>query len=822
MPSPGEHLSSCLDSLRADAIFAWRQFAKKKLASAAAMVSLALAIGACTSAFRLIDALLLRPLPIAQPNTLFAIRLQGIDEGKLDTWDSCSYPLFQRLRTSVKDQAELIAVSFAEHADLTYASDQEMEKAWRQYVSGWMFGSFGLHPAAGRLFTEDDDRKPGAHPFAVISYDYWTRRFARAPNAVGRAFRTGGDVYQIVGVAPEGFTGTEPGIMTDVFVPTMMNAKSVDMANAFWLRTFVRIRPDTAIAPLRDRLYAIYRAFEKERAKGFTNFPKELLADYPKEKLLVEPAAAGLSGLQRDYRRSLISFGLLVALVLLIACANVASLLIAQAAARAREMALRVCIGAGRWRLVRLVLVESALLACCAAVAGAFFAWWSAPFIVARINPPDNPARLNLPADWRVLAFSIALTLAVALLFGLAPALRASAVKPALALKGGAVRYRHRLMHFLVAAQVAFCFLVLFASWLFVTTFDRLSNQPTGFSTARLLTLDTIAETAQPPAVWDEMADRLRAVPGVEQVALAGWPLLSGTISNNFISINGAPPSDVLAYFLSISPGWMGTMKIPFAAGRDFRPTDAYPGVAIVNRKFARQFFGGQNPVGRSFETRGTHNVRTRFEIKGVVEDARYRNMRDPILPVVFVPIHTARQATLLVRALGPNPLAIAQALRREVPRARPEFRVANLRTQAEIVAQHTVRERLLAILAVFFASVAVLLAAVGLYGVLDYTVLQRTREIGIRMAVGARTANIAMLVATDVFSITAGGSLAGLALGFFSARYIESLLFDVRATDPGTIAVPALTILATAALAALPAIIRAVCIDPVAMLRAE
>ena len=627
-----------LDSLRADAVFGWRQLNKKRVTSAAAILSLALAIGACTSAFRIIDALLLRPLPVADPEHLYVISYEGPDEqGKLDTWDSCSYPLFRRWRAVVKDRAELIAVSYAEHTDLTFGSNREMEKAYRQYVSGRMFGFFGLKPALCRLLTGNDDLTPGAHPYAVLSYDYWTHRFGRDPKVVGRTFRMDNRVYQIAGVAGEGFTGTETGAFTGIFIPTMMNAGSIDSSNSFWFRTFVRPKPGVAIDPLRDTMYATYRAFEQERAKGFTNWPKHLLKGFPQERLLLQPAAAGVSGLQQDYRRALIALAVLVALVLLIACANVANLMTAQAAARAREMALRVSIGAGRWRLVQLVLVEGAMLAFLAAASGGLFAWWSAPFVVGMINPPDNPARLVLPADWRMLGFGLALTLGVTLLLGLAPALRASAVQPVSALKGGDDPHsRRRMMHALIAAQVAFCFLVHFVAGLFAASFERLANQPTGFSSARVLTLDTVARAKQAPVIWDQVAGHLRDLPGVETVALAGWPLMTGTMSNNFISINGAPPTDVLAFFLHISPGWMEAMKIPFIDGRDFRANDPHPGVAIVNRTFARQYFGGENPVGKSFES--TAPVRTRFQIVGLVADAGYRSLRESMLPQAYVP----------------------------------------------------------------------------------------------------------------------------------------------------------------------------------------
>jgi predicted permease len=820
-----------LDWLRADAVFGWRQLRKNKVTSAAAILSLALAIGACTSAFRLIDALLLRPLPVAEPDRLYVLARQGMDPaGNFRISEASEYPLFRQLRAAVKDQADLIAVSYADRTDLTYGSDDEMEKVYRQYVSGWMFDSFGLKPDLGRLFTESDDLTPGAHPEAVLSHDYWVRRFGRDPKVIGRKLRIGNDLFEIVGVAPAPFTGTETGIAIDIFFPTMMHAGVVH-SDWSWFRTFVRLKPGVAAEPVRERLYAPFQAVQEERAKGFVGRPKRVIDEFLKQKLLLEPAAAGVSDMQKDFRRALVALGVLVALVLMIACANVANMMTAQATARAREMALRVSIGAGRWRLVQLVLVESAMLAFLAAAIGGLFAWWSAPFVLSRINPPDNPARLSLPADWRVLGFAMALALGVTLLFGLAPALRASAVKPANALKGGEdPRSRRRLMHALIAVQVAFCFLVCFVAGLFVATFDKLSNQPTGFSAERLLALETVAQRPQPPVLWDQVAEHLRALPGVETVAMAGWPLLSGNGWNGFVSIDGAP-GDVLAYFLAVSPGWLETMKIPLIDGRDFRADDTFPGVAIVNQAFAKAYFNGEDPVGKWFEKGQGEEQRLHRQIVGLVRDARYRNMREPITPTAYVPVtaidaqgafQPLSSATFLVRTTGSNPLALASVLRHEVPRARPEFRVSNIRTQTEINRQHTVRERLLAMLALFFAMVALLLAGVGLYGVLDYSVLQRRREIGIRMALGAQSGEIARRVTVEVFSMVVVGAIAGLALGMTSVRYIEALLYQVKGGDLGLMALPALAILAAALLAALPAVIHAVRVDPVAMLRAE
>jgi predicted permease len=814
---------SALDSLRADTVFGWRQLKKHKVASVAAILSLGLATGACTAAFRLIDALLLRPMPIAEPDRLHAMFTLGYDPGgHLRLGESNEYPQFRAMRAAVKDDAELIAVSYGERIELTYGSGQEIEKAHRQFVSGWLFDSFGLKPALGRLLTASDDDKPNAHPYAVLSYDYWTRRFGQDPSVLARSFQMGGGLYEIVGVAPQGFTGTEPGIMTDIFLPTMMYA-GVTHDDWGWIRTFVRMKPGGSVKSVRDRLQSVFQAIQGERAKTFVGWPKRRLDNFLSQKVLVLPAAGGLSYTRQEYQRPLEVLAILVGLVLLIACANVANLLTGQAAARAREMALRVSIGAGRARLTQLVLVESALVATLATAVGSLFAWWAAPYVVDRINPPDDPARLLLPLDWRVMAFGAALTIGVTFLFGLLPALRASATQPVSALKGGDDPHaKRRLMNSMIALQVAFCCVVLFVAGLLVSSFDRLANQPTGFSSERLLALDVEARPTQAPVYWDQVADHLKDLPGVEHVALAGWPLLSGWGSNGFISVNSAPPGDRQAYFLNVSPGWLETMQIPLIDGRDFRPGDVYPGAAIVNEAFAKEYFGGANPVGRWF-ARGN----TSMQVVGLVRDARYRNMREPITPTAYIPFRyggdeSVNQATLIVRTSAENPLALASMLRTEVPRARTEFRVSNIRTQTEINRSQTLRERMLATLALFFAVVALLLAAIGLYGVLDYSVLQRRREIGVRLAVGAPPRRVATLVVFDVFAMVACGAVLGGAMGLAAARYVTALLYAVEPTDPTLLLTALLTLLLATAAAAIAPVARAIRIEPSSVLRVE
>jgi putative ABC transport system permease protein len=811
-----------VDAVRADIVFGWRRLMKTKTTSFAAILSLALAIGACTSAFRLIDALLLRPLPIAGADRLYALSRRGVGpDGKPASFDGWAFPAFRLMRASVRDQAELIAVSYAERADVSYTSGDEIERPFVQYVSGWMFGTFGLRPASGRLLGEADDRQPHAHPYAVLSHDYWTRRFGRDPHVVGRTFSLGADVFEIVGVAEDTFTGTETGTVTDIFLPTMMDPR-VERSDATWIRAFARLEDDAGVEPVRARLHATSRAFEEERAKGFTGMSKASIERFLDQTLALEPAAAGASGLQQDYGRSLVALAVLIALVLLIASANVANLMTAQASARTREMALRVSIGAGRGRLVQLVLVEGAVLALGAAALGALFAWWATPFVVSHINPPDNPVRLSLPTDWRVLGFSVTLTVIVTMLFGLSSALRASRVGQAGALKSGAdVPSRRRVMHGVIAAQTAFCFLVVFAGSLFVVSFERLSTRPLGFSADRLLVLDAVPASPQAPIVWEEVAEHLRTVAGVESVALTGWPLLSRNSWNGFVSIEGAPPGPVLAYFLSVSPGWMRTMKVPLINGRDFQPHETSPGVALVNETFVRQFFEGVNPIGRTF-SKGPD----RYRIVGVVGDAPYRSVREPVPPAAYVPFRgidltPSARAAFVVRTVG-SPLALAPVLRQEMTRARREFRVSNIRTQVEINEAQTVRDRLLAMLALFFTTVAVVLAGVGLYGVLEYSVLQLRRDIGIRLALGAGASHVARRVALRTVSMVAIGALMGLALSLVLARYVQTLLYGVSATDTRMVVLPALAVFSIALLAAAVPVIRASRTDPALVLRAD
>jgi len=821
-----------LESLLADVSFGWRQLCRNKLASVAAVLSLALGIGSCVAAFRLIDALLWRPLPISDPGNLYVLshKMTGFD-GKPIEDGHWATPDFKLMRDAVKDQADLMAISDADRIDVTWSSD-DMEKAHVAYVSGNMFPLFGLEPALGRLLTPADDRGPGLNPYAVLSWDYWNHRFGRDARVLGSSLHIGDQTFEIIGVGPRDFTGTEKGTVTDIFVPLSMNRLATDDAWD-WHRIFLMLKPGvepaTSLEPIRQHLSAVNHAFGSACSTCFRGETQASIDRYLNQKLAFYPAGAGISDLQKEYRRYLGVLGLLAALVLLIACVNVANLMTAQAAARAQEMALRISIGAGRRRLVQLILCQSALLAFLASMLGAFFAAWLAPFVLSLINPPENPARLALDADWRVLVFGFGLILLVVVLLGLLPALRASAVRPVAALKGGEDPHSpRRLMRGAIALQVAFCFLVLFLSSLFVTSFQRLQNRPLGFSTDRLLLLETVAGKGQLPVVWNQTAEALRAAPGVESVAISRWPLLGRIRINSDISINGGPPSPTPGWFLNVSPGWLSTMKIPLLSGRDFRPGDTSPGSAIVNETFVKTFFPGQDPIGRTFERGANEPVN---QIVGVTPDVPYDDLREPSRAVFYIPFDEIDAksapsavdfATFAIHTNAPNPLALADSLRQLIAQRHNGLRVSNVTTQFDLIRDQTVRERLIAMLAAFFAVVSLLLAGVGLYAVLNYSVLQRRREIGIRMAIGSTRAGIVRLVTLNIFLMIALGGCAGVALGLGAARYVESLFYQVKATDADIIALPTCAIVLTALIATLPAVLRALRTDPTEILRTE
>jgi predicted permease len=835
----------CLQSVLADVVFAWRQLNKHRTTTVAAILSLGLAVGATTAAFRLLDAVFWRSLPILEPERFFALGWNSTtSQGEPVYRDDFDYPTFRRYKAAVGQRAEVMVVGTASRQEIVIG--EELERASRQYVSGNVFPTLGLQPAVGRLLHPADDVESGGREVAVISYDYWHRRFGRDPAVVGRTFRWGRSTIEIVGVSPQGFTGTEPGRITDFFVPATLNAQALNSPGWSWFRIWVRPNPGTSPEQVQQLIQAQVRLDRQESVKSLSSDSSgPRIAAFLNEQIQFSSAAAGVSGLQRTFRWPMLILSALVVLVLLIACANLANLLLAQGAARAQEMALRASIGAGRWRLIQLVLIESALLAVCASIAGAIFAWWSAPLVVSLLAFQE-PVQLVLDANWRVLGFGVALTIAVTVFFGLAPALRASSVGPLGALKGHDDPHRHRrVARSLIGAQMAFCLFVVFTAGLFASTVRNLSNRPLGFDPDHLLLLEiNLSSTPspnaagrQPPEVWARVGERIRATPGVEATAFAAWVPLSENRWRAPVLVPGrVPEEDSSPYFLAVSPAYFDTMRIGMVAGRDFRISDTPPtrdeqrpvaGVGIVNEAFARAYFNGQSPIGRQVLVRQYKrnpqdtDVDAPMDIVGLVRDSVYDNLREPMRPTVFVPDEAANHAALVVRTTG-DPLALGPTLRREVTRAHADFRVTNVGTQTAFVQRQMLRERLLATLSLFFAMVALLLAGIGLFGVLNYAVVQRRREIGIRMALGARAGHVVRRVTAEMLIPVGAGLMIGLAGGLGFGRFVESILFEVKPTDAMSVATPLLTLAVAAALAALPPALRAVRIDPAQTLRSE
>jgi predicted permease len=824
-----------LHALSADIVFGWRQLNAHRVVSLAAILSLGLAMGATTAAFRLVDAVLLRPLPVDQPERLAFATTSFIDaQRRVDYSDSWDYPTYRRYLALVGDRADLLVIGSSSPAEVTIAGAGEPERVNRQYYSGNVFGVFGLRPALGRLFGPADDRTPGGHPIAVLAHDYWRRRFASDPRVLGSSIRIGQQPFEVIGVAPEGFTGTEPGRSADLFVPAVMNVEALEAPGWGFFRLWVRPRAGVALGAVEQVLQADYARRQRDELKNLPrDAPRQRIESLLSQHLSLLPAASGVSGTQKTFRRPLVVLAGLVALMLLIACVNVANLLNGQALVRRREMALRVSIGAGRWRLVRLMLVESALLALLASALGAFVGWWAAPFVVSMLSSEQDPVRLAMGLDWRVVSFGIALTLAVTLLFGVLPAMRASAIAPGDVLKGGGrVTTHRRLTRTLIGAQTAFCVLVLVVTVLFVATFTRLATFPLGFRAEGLVVVDAQAKPIPAGDTrWAQVADEVRALPGITSVARARWAPLVGNRWRADVLVPGQPPQPAPPHFMAVAPGYFSTMEIPILDGRDLRagelPVDIdangrpRDGVGMVDQAFARLYFGGRSPVGERVTVLVRPHQPASLEIVGLVGNAVYTNLRDPLRPTVYLAADQQGSATLLVRTAG-DAAALAPVIRRTLAKARPDARIRMIATQQELVRRQVVRERLLATLSAFVAVVALLLSAIGLYGVLHHAVVLQQRQIGIRMALGAGAARVVRHVTGGLLGAVAAGAVIGLGGGLLFGRLIESLLFRVGATDVAVLGTPIVVLAAAAAVAALPPAIRAARIDPARTLRAE
>ena len=819
-----------LESILQDVVFALRLCRKNTTVTAAAVVSLGLAIGVCAAAFSLIDALILRTLPVNDPARLVHVAYRA--PGAAQDSYSSNYPLFERLRDAGQAHIQLFAMSDQSRREAIFDdAGGRSEKVYGQWISGNAFGLLGVRPALGRLLAASDDRKPGQHPVAVVSHDFWLRRFGGNPSVLGRWVTIREKQLQIVGVAEKGFTGVEPGIMTDVWAPAMMwDDRAISDASTRWFRMWGRLQPGVAAEQARALLQTVFTNFQREQAALHPNDePREVSARLISTSVYLRPGANGSSGLREGFARALWILASVAVLVLLIACANVAGLLTARAAAREREMALRISIGASRGRLIQQVLVESALLSAASCVVGALIALAAAPRIVSMLSTSRSLVRLDLHLDWRLLLFLAGVGSLVTFLFGLTPALRASSVSPNRALKsGGRQTAAAGLFRPLVAAQTAFGFVVLFVAGLCLASFAKLVRIDPGFDPNQLAVASVEAKEfreggARALAHWTQLVERVKQMPGVESASLSGWGLFEGRGRNKILRFPGRAADSERPWYLPVTPRFLETMRMRLVAGRDLEWRDAQPespSAVIVNESFARRYFPGESPLGKRF-VRMDGGASVGQEIVGVAGDAKYTNIRETAPPTVYDAFRPADLATLEIRTRM-EAGSLATLLREELPRVHPAFRMVDVTMQSALIDYTLVRDRALALLSAFFSIAAIVLVGVGLYGVLSYSVVQRTREIGIRLALGARPMEVVVMVVREIGLLTGLGLGLGFAGGIAAARFVTALLYEVKPSDGWSVAAPLLCLLLACSLSAVVPAWRAARVDPTVALRYE
>jgi predicted permease len=865
-------LSAALESTLQDLRYAIRGMRKSPAFALTAILSLALAIGANTAIYSIVDAALLRPLPVPEPERLFVLASPGIqdsDEGPAGLRETFSYPVYQQFRSAAAESARLALVSPGNQYDVHIPDkDAPTEKAICQFVSGDAFDILGVPPALGRIFSPAEDRVPWGHPYLVISYDYWQRRFHGDPHVVGQrvwiasnSFAASGGA-QIVGVARKGFFGVEPGKFVDIWMPAMMYSKAAfPMRGWTWFRVVARLGANTTPSQLQARLQPIFSADEDELVKTHPTMPPSIQKQFRELPLLVRPGARGSSNFQTAFARPLWIVLGVGAGILLIACANVASLLLARSTARSSEMAMRISLGAGRSRLIRQLLTESLTLAIVAGGLGWCFAQIAAPLLVAMLSRDTDPVRFALspgffPGDTRVLLFCAAVSTVAAVFFGLLPAWQASGTKPMRQLHGLRTQAgKLRLGRAFVGIQVAFAFVLIIAGASFLFSLRNLLAVDTGFNPhdVSVISVSTeLSDITQKPELnvfADDLQRRVEALPGIESAGLAQvGSMFEGRDGATQVILPGQPLPDREVHAMQVSPRYFAAMKIPLLAGRDFEQRDRDyhhtgppatvvdnapalryfgnedpargPRPIIINQALARRYFGNENPVGKIFQTPHDDKLMS-HQIIGVVGNAAYGSLREGPRPIMYGVERGDSYLTLYVR----SPLDLGSVVKivdREAQAIGHGTHVRDITTLDTLIGNTLLREKLLAGIGGVFAFLGLLLAAIGLFGLLNYSVTRRTREIGIRAALGARPPALVYLVLKDMVSMIAGGMIVGLTASLALMTFVRSLLFGIRPVDP-LVMITAAAVFLTAAFVAggLPAS-RAAGIDPMVALRHE
>jgi putative ABC transport system permease protein len=812
-----------LDEVGRDVRYACRMFVRNPGFTVVIVLTLALGIGANTAIFSLIDALMLRWLPVRNPQQLVQVTLH-MPGARGPGGVSFSYAIVRALA----DQREIFTdVAGFSSFRFDVGAPGSVNRVPGAMVTGGYYETLGLDAEVGRLLTRADD-EPGATLVAVISYGYWERQLARSPGAVGQTVRINGVPVTVVGVSPRGFVGADVGSIADITMAVaalpQVNPGAAPLLGPgnFWLRVLARPSAGVSIPQATARLNAVWAQIsEPVIAPHWPASRRKAMAD---SVFQLSPGGTGWTYLREVYRKPLFVLMAVVSLVLLIACANVASLLLARASARQREIAVRLAIGAGRARIVRQLLIESTLLSLVGAAVGVGLAGVSGRFLVSLISTGPAQIAFDLTPNWRVLGFTSAVAIATGVLFGVAPALQTTAAGPSAALRENArvSGSRSRLLPALVSAQVALSLVLLAGAGLFVRTLHNLQNLDPGFSAEGVLLVDLEGRRT---AVSRELLEDVQRLPGVVSTSLSTHTPLSGSVWSEPAVPAGQPiPERDNAYFIGAGSRFFETMQMHLLSGREFTDRDSAdgPAVAVVNEAFAQRYLANQNPVGQHLSA-SVRGQRRDLEIVGLVKNTNAAGLRAAPPPTVYVAYAQLTgdfPTTLTVRATGPLgrvSSAIQQALQSKLPGAPIEVRPLSAQVEATIV-----QERMMATLAGGFGLLALTLACVGLYGLLAYSVAQRTKEIGIRMALGAQGTRVVALVLKGGARLVLIGVALGLPAAWAASRWVESMLFGLTPTDPAAIGGAILVLTTAAQLAAYLPARRASRVDPLVALRHE
>jgi macrolide transport system ATP-binding/permease protein len=840
-----------------DARFAFRTMAANKTFSALAIVSLALGIGANTAIFSFIDALLLRSLPVQQPESLVALKwhakvlkgdsvIQGVhgtdyeDANSEATGAILPYEAFELFH---KDK-EVFSSVFGRYSwdEFNLSVRGEAEVASGEFVTGDYFGGLEVRPAAGRLIEPEDDRV-GAAPVVVVSYADAQRRFGGAANAIGQTVLVNNVPFSVVGVAPAEFFGIDPGLAPDVFLPMHAGLLLPDPRpeadwyldrNSYWIEVMARLKPGVSREQAQVALTGPFHQWIKSTA---TNDVER--ANLP--ELMVEQGASGLDALRHVYSKPLAVLMTLVGLVLAMACANIANLLLARSTARRRELAVRLSIGAGRLRVIRQLLTESVLLAFLGGALGVAVAVFGMLFLGLLLANEDSRYTLHAELNWHVLAAATVLTLVTGVLFGLAPALQGTRVDVLSALKEtrsgdtatrfGNVFGRVRLSHALIVAQIAVTLVMLVVAGLFTGTLANLRSVVVGFNRENLLTFHLDARKAghTDPEIgrfYEDLREQFGALPGVRSASLSRDPLIGhGWSSTDRWAVGNVPaPTDALP----VGPQFFETMQIPILMGRAIEERDGLTSapVAVVNEKFAEEYFDGKNPIGKILVTREATKEDRGIQIVGVCGNSHFGSLQRGLTPILYLPFTQGSYVPVgdmyfELRTAG-NPLAYVNVVREIVRKADSRVPVSDVVTESAEIDRSIGREIAFAHLCTAFGALALVIACVGLYGTVSYNVARRTNEVGIRMALGARSAGIVCMVLREILVVVGIGVAISVPAVLATSKLVEAMLFAMKPNDPLTLTVAMLVLVLAAVLASYAPARKASRIDPMVALRHE